>query len=84
LDSGLERWFASFVRTTVFFSKISHFVNSSSCSRGVIRAQGWIGSPGSSGCSFVDAGQAGNRLSSSSRPKPLSDGTALDSVGTGG
>ena len=49
----------------------------------VIRAQGWIGSTGSSGCSFSDAGQAGSRLCSSSRPKPLSAGTAPDSVGTG-
>jgi hypothetical protein len=38
----------------------------------VIRAQGWIGSTGSSGCSFVDAGQVGDRLSSSSLPDVIS------------
>jgi hypothetical protein len=59
------------------------FPNSSSCSSGVIGAQGWIGSTGSSGYSFVDAGQAGKKHSWPSRQKPSSDGIAPDSVGTG-
>jgi len=79
-----ECWFVFSGRVTVSFSKIWHFVSSSSCSRGVIRAQSWICPTNSSGCSFVDAGQVGNRHSSSSHPKPWSVGTAPGSVGTGG
>ena len=39
LRRTLQNGFASFVRITIFSSKIFHFVNSSWCSKGVIRAQ---------------------------------------------